>query len=709
MWWRRGTHVSRPAGLLLAGALSMTAVAAWRAADDAPPAMRDWPAYGGGPAAIRYSPLAQITPANVKRLRVAWTYDSGEEGGLQTNPIVVGRTLYTTTPLHKTVALDAATGAVRWTFDSGLTSRGPNRGVTYWTDGRSARIFAAADHFLYALDAQTGTPIETFGRAGRIDLHEGLGRPPELQSVRLTTPGVIYRDLLIIGGRVNEGLPASPGDIRAIDVRTGATRWTFKTIPAAGEAGAETWPSGARDESGGANNWAGMAVDAARGIVFVPTGSAAADFYGADRPGDNLYANTLLALDAATGKRLWHFQTVHHDIWDRDLPAPPALVTVTHDGRRVDAVAQTSKQGIVWLFERTTGKPLFPIEERPYPASGVDGERASPTQPQPVKPAPFARQRLTEDMLTRRTPAAHAAVLEAFRRFRSDGQFVPLGVGVETVVFPGFDGGGGWGGPAFDPSTGLLYVSATEMACTGMLAPAVTGSSGRQLYVKECAACHRDDMSGSPPQIPSLVDAGRRKPPAELTRIVRQGVGRMPGLPALSPEAVDAIVAFIGTGENRDVEHAGATTGGQRYRFTGYKRFLDPDGYPAIEPPWGTLTAIDLNTGERAWQIPLGEYPELAAQGLTNTGTELYGGPIVTAGGLVFIGATSYDKKVRAFDKTTGALLWEATLPFSAAGTPATYEVDGRQYLVVPAGGGKARRPEPSGGVYVAFALPAGQ
>ncbi len=695
--------------LLAASLVALVASADRRVAAQAVPAAHDWPTYGGGPAAIRYSPLARITRDNVKSLRVAWTYDSGEEGGLQTNPIVVGRTLYTTTPLHKTVALDAATGAVRWTFDSGLTSRGPNRGVTYWTDGRSARIFAAADHYLYALDADTGKPIESFGRAGRIDLHEGLGRPPELQSVRLTTPGVIYRDLLIIGGRVNEGLPASPGDIRAIDVRTGATRWTFRTIPAAGEAGAETWPAGARDAGGGANNWAGMAVDTARGIVFVPTGSAAADFYGADRPGDNLYANTLLALDAATGKRLWHFQTIHHDIWDRDLPAPPALVTVTHDGRRVDAVAQTSKQGIVWLFERTTGKSLFPIEERPYPASAVAGERASRTQPQPLKPAPFARQRLTEDMLTRRTPAAHAAVLEAFRRFRSDGQFVPLDVGVETVVFPGFDGGGGWGGPAFDPATGLLYVSATEMACTGMLAPAVTGSSGRQLYVKECAACHRDDMSGSPPQIPSLVDVGRRKPRAELTRIVRQGVGRMAGLPALSPEAVDAIVAFIGTGENRDVDHAGATSGEQPYRFTGYTRFLDPDGYPAIEPPWGTLTAIDLNTGEHAWQIPLGEYPELAAQGLKNTGTELYGGPIVTAGGLVFIGATSYDKKVRAFDKTTGALLWEATLPFSAAGTPATYEVDGRQFLVVPAGGGKARRPEPSGGVYVAFALPAAQ
>ncbi|MFI5079074.1 MAG: PQQ-binding-like beta-propeller repeat protein, partial [Vicinamibacteria bacterium] len=429
--------------LLAASLLALVASADRRVAAQAVPAVHDWPAYGGGPAAIRYSPLAQITRANVKSLRVAWTYDSGEEGGLQTNPIVVGRTLYTTTPLNKTVALDAATGAVRWTFDAGFKSRGPNRGVTYWTDGRSARIFAAAGHYLYALDAETGKPIETFGRAGRIDLHEGLGRPPELQSVQMTTPGVIYRDLLIVGGRVNEGLPASPGDIRAIDVRTGATRWTFRTIPAAGEPGAETWPAGARDAGGGANNWAGMAVDTARGIVFVPTGSAAADFYGADRLGDNLYANTLLALDAATGRRLWHFQTVHHDIWDRDLPAPPALVTVTHDGRRVDAVAQTSKQGIVWLFERATGTPLFPIEERPYPASAVAGERASRTQPQPVKPAPFARQRLTEDMLTRRTPAAHAAVLEAFRRFRSDGQFVPLDVGIETVVFPGFDGGGG--------------------------------------------------------------------------------------------------------------------------------------------------------------------------------------------------------------------------------------------------------------------------
>jgi quinoprotein glucose dehydrogenase len=672
-----------------------------------------WSAAGPGLAGVRRRarshPLfaaAQINRKTVARLRVAWTFDSGEEGGLQTNPIVVGRTLYTTTPHHRTVALDAATGAVRWTFDSGLASRGPNRGVTYWSDGKSARIFAAADRYVYALDAGTGTPIPTFGTAGRIDLHEGLGRPPEAQSVRLTTPGVVFRDLLIVGGRVNEGLPASPGDIRAIDVRTGAVRWTFRTIPAAGEPGADTWPAGAREQGGGANNWAGMSVDRDRGIVFVPTGSAAADFYGANRLGDNLFANSLLALDAATGRRLWHFQTIHHDVWDRDLPAPPALVTVSRGGRRIDAVAQTSKQGIVWLFERASGTPLFPIEERPYPASEVPGERLSKTQPQPLKPAPFVRQRLTEAMLTRRTPAAHAAALEAFRRFRSGGQFLPFTVGTETIVFPGYDGGAAWGGPAFDPDTGRLYVNANDTPSTGMLLPAVGGSSARQLYTRECAACHRDDRSGAPPQVPSLVDVGRRRTPAEITRIVRRGAGRMPGFPALSADAVAAIVALLDSGEDRDVAHATAAADGQPFRFTGYKRFVDPEGYPAVEPPWGTLTAIDLNTGDHVWQIPLGEYPELAAQGITGTGTENYGGPVVTAGGLVFIGATSYDRKVRAFDKATGALLWEASLPFPATGTPATYEVDGRQFLVVPSGGGKARRTEPTGGVYVAFALP---
>jgi quinoprotein glucose dehydrogenase len=373
-----------------------------------------WPAYGGGPEQIRYSSLTQIDRSNVTRLEVAWTFDSGETGGLQANPIVVGGVLYTTTPTHKVVALDAATGALRWTFDSGIEGRGPNRGVMYWSSGGEARLFSGQGTFMYALDARTGKPVASFGKDGRVDLRERLGRDPATQSILLTTPGVVYKDLVIVGGRVSEGLPASPGDIRAYDARTGDVRWTFHTIPRPGEPGYDTWPKDAWTYTGGVNNWAGMAIDEARGLVYVPTGSASADFYGANRHGDNLYANTLLALDAATGKRLWHFQAVHHDIWDRDFPSPPSLVTVTRDGRRVDAVAQTSKHGFVFLFDRASGTPLFPIEERKAFESTVGGEQAAPTQPLPARPAPFSRQVLTQAMLTTRTPDARKAVLEEF-------------------------------------------------------------------------------------------------------------------------------------------------------------------------------------------------------------------------------------------------------------------------------------------------------
>ena len=667
-----------------------------------------WPAYGGGPEQIRYSSLAQINRANVGQLRVAWTYDSGETGGLQTNPIIVGGVLFTTTPKHKVVALDAATGDVRWRFDSGIDGRGPNRGVTYWSNADEARIFTGQGPFVYALDARTGTPMAGFGRQGRIDLREGLGRDPATQSVLLTTPGVVYHDLLIVGGRVSEGLPASPGDIRAFDARTGALRWSFHTIPHPGEFGHETWPADAWTYSGGVNNWAGMAVDETRGVVYVPTGSASADFYGANRLGDDLFANTLIALDAATGRRLWHFQAVHHDIWDRDFPSPPSLVTVTQNGRPIDAVAQTTKHGFVFLFDRTTGAPLFPIESSRYPESTVAGERAAATQPLPAAPAPFARQRLTEQMLTQRTPQAHQAAIEAFRTFRSDGQFVPLSVGSQTVIFPGFDGGAEWGGSAFDPESGLLYVNANEMAWTASLALNDTAGGGRQTYLANCASCHRDDMKGTPPQIPSLVDIGQRRSAAELNTIISGGAGRMPGFPALPPDALAALVAFVRTGESDRAGHDTSAIA-MTYRFTGYRKFLDADGYPAVAPPWGTLSAIDLNTGEYAWKIPLGEYPELAAQGMTNTGSENYGGPVVTAGGLVFIAATNFDRKFRAFDKSTGELLWDTTLPLSGNATPATYEVSGRQFVVVPAGGGRSRPngPAESGGFYVAYALPA--
>ena len=685
-------------------------VAAAAAAAGACPAGRDWPAYGGGPEQTHYSPLTEINRSNVHRLDVAWTFDPHETGGLQTNPIIVGGVLYTTTPRHRVIALDAATGALQWTFDSGIDGRGPNRGVSYWPGGDGARIFTAQGSYVYALDARTGQAIATFGREGRIDLRADLGRDPETQSVLLTTPGIVYKDLLVVGGRVAETLPASPGDIRAYDVRTGALMWAFHTIPRPGEPGYETWPADAWTYTGGANNWAGMAVDVKRGILYAPTGSAASDFYGADRLGDDLFANTLIALDAATGTRIWHFQAVRHDIWDRDFPAPPTLVSITRGGRRIDAVAQTTKHGYVFLFDRTDGRPLFPIEDHRFPPSDVEGERAADTQPLPARPAPFARQRLTEDLLTTRTPEAHSAVLEAFRQFRSEGQFVPLGVSRQTVVFPGFDGGAEWGGSAFDPETGWLYVNANEMAWTGGLAPTETGSGGREIYLRECATCHRDDLAGAPPQIPSLVDIGQRREGADLANVVRLGAGRMPAFPSLAPGALDALVEYLRTGANRSAGSQGGRAAAP-YRFTGYRKFLDPDGYPAIAPPWGTLNAINLNTGDSAWSVPLGEYPELAAKGLKDTGSENYGGPIVTAGGLVFIGATNFDRKFRAFDKRTGELLWEATMPFSGNGTPSTYQIGGRQFVVVPAGGGKARNQNAngaadSGGAYVAYALP---
>ena len=671
----------------------------------------EWPAYGGGPEQIRYSPLNQINKGNVARLAVAWTYDTGESGGLQTQPLVIDGVLYGYTPTHKTFALRAGTGEHLWTFDSGIKGRGANRGLMYWSNANDARVYAAVDQYLYALDARTGTPVASFGDKGRIDLRIGLDRDPKTQNVRLTSPGVVYNDLVIVGGRVGEGLPASPGYIRAYDARTGESRWTFHTIPHPGASGYETWSKESWTYNGGANNWPGMALDQARGIVYAPTGSAADDFYGGNRVGDNLFANALLALDARTGRRIWHFQFVRHDIWDRDPPSPPSLVRVRRNGRAIDAVVQTTKQGFVFVFDRTNGQPLFPIEYKRYPASDVPGEVAADTQPLPTKPKPFARQVLTEQMLTTRTPEAHKWAVERLATFRNGGQFLPFSVGKPTIIFPGFDGGAEWGGSAVDPATAILYVNANDLPWTGELAPAEREQNGRALYLQHCATCHRDDRTGTPPEIPSLIDLGTRRSRAELIEIIQKGAGRMPGFPALRPDAVNAIVQYMLTGTAAPAPDPSTTSPANPaavipYRFTGYHKFLDPDGYPAVAPPWGTLSAIDLNTGDYAWQIPLGEYPELAEKGMRNTGTENYGGPVVTAGGLVFIGATNFDRKFHAFDKKTGALLWETTLPFAGNATPATYEVDGRQFVVIAAGGGKGKPGSASGGVYVAFALP---
>ncbi len=666
---------------------------------------RDWPIYGGTAENSRYSPLAQINRENVKQLQVAWAFDTGETGGLQTSPIIVGGVLFAYTPSQKIIALDAATGKLLWKFDPGAQEWQPARGLAYWTDGKQKRILAGVTNLVYALDADTGKPIPSFGENGHIDLRRDLGRDPETQSIALTSPGVVYKDLLIVGGRDPETLPAPPGDIRAYNVRSGKLAWSFHTIPHPGEFGYDTWPADAWKYIGAANNWTGMTIDQKRGILYVPTGSAAADFYGGNRLGDDLFADCLIALKAETGERIWHFQGVRHDIWDRDFPSPPTLVTIQRDGKEVDAVAQTTKQGFVYLFDRSNGQTLFPIAYRKYPPSNVPGEVAAAEQPLPTKPAPYARQTLTEDLLTNRTPEAHRWAVEQFRKFRNDGQFLPFTVGQDTVVFPGFDGGAEWGGSALDPATGILYVNANEMAWTGALAENTGSASGRGIYQSQCSACHGDTMAGSPPQFPSLIGIAGRMRREEITSRITRGQGRMPAFTSLTQDQLSAVVEYVMSGQSKELQSSAATPADMKYRFTGYNRFVDPEGYPAIAPPWGTLNAINLNTGEYAWKIPLGEYPELTAQGLKDTGSMNYGGPIVTAGGLLFIAATNFDRKFRAFDKSTGQLLWETTLPFSGNATPATYEVGGRQYVVIAAGAGKDPK-QGSGGIYVAFALP---
>ncbi len=628
---------------------------------------------------------------------------------------MVDGVLYGTTARVETFALDAATGREIWRFspseagfDAPPGGVGVNRGVAYWGNEDEGRILVTAGQQLFAIDARTGQPASDFGQSGSVDLREGLGRNASDLFVAASTPGAIYRDLFILGTRVHEGPgPSAPGHIRAYDVRTGAIRWTFRTIPGPGEFGHDTWPEDAWKVVGGANAWAGITVDRERGLVFLPTGSPAFDFWGGDRHGANLFGNSLVVLKAATGERVWHFQMVHHDLWDRDLPQSPVLLTVRRDGQEVDAVAQSTKSGHVFVFDRETGEPLFPIEERPFPASDLKGEKTYPTQPIPVKPPPFARQILDEDGVTDISPEARAAVLERLREVRSGGQFVPPST-EGTVLYPGFDGAAEWGGSAWDPETRLFYVNSNEMAWILQmleLPPAGEGGPlGARVYAQHCTVCHGIDKKGDPQgQFPRIDDLKNRLERKDAVAILKDGKGAMPAFAFLSNAETEAVVAHMYS-ETEPRSAAGeAATAGRPYSHMGYNRFLDPDGYPAVKPPWGTLNAIDLDAGEIRWTVPLGELPELTAKGIPPTGTENYGGPIVTAGGLIFIGATK-DEKFRAFDKRTGKVLWETTLPAGGYATPATYEVGGKQYVVIAAGGGKMGTK--SGDTYVAFALP---
>ena len=714
-------HERRPhrfAGLALMTAAAAAAGTAVSGRGTRTETARGWLAHGGDSGHTQYSLLDQINTGNVDRLRVAWTYRSGDarEDGrsqVQCNPIVVGSVLYGTSAGLKAFALDAATGRERWRFDPfagpGERPIGVNRGLTYWEDGEDKRILLGAGPRLYALDARTGQPIPGFGAAGSVDLREGLGRDVTGLHLISSTPGALWRDLVIVGMRVGEGPgPAAPGHIRAYEVRSGRLRWTFHTIPRPGEMGHDTWPEDAWTRVGGANAWSGISVDAERGIVFVPTGSATYDFWGGNRLGANLFANSVLALDAATGKRRWHYQVVHHDLWDRDLPAAPILLTLRRDGKTIPALAQITKSAHVFVLDRRTGRPLFPVREHPAPSSDLEGEKTWPTQPLPTRPPPFARQALTEDDVTDRTPAARQAVLDRLRAVRTGAQFVPPSR-QGTVIFPGFDGGGEWGGAAVDPATGILYVNSSEMAWILTMVPVppneAFGSTGERVYVQHCASCHGLDRGGAPQQAaPGLADVARRFDAPDLLALLDKGKGTMPAFAFLPGAEKEALVSFLRseTAASSKKDEDGVEAG-IPYTSTGYNRFLDPDGYPAVKPPWGTLNAIDLVRGETVWQVPLGDYPELTRPGQPPTGTENYGGPIVTAGGIVFIAATR-DEMFRAFDKRSGRMLWQAPLPAGGYATPSTYEVGGRQYVVVAAGGGKMGTR--SGDAYVAFALP---
>ncbi|MGN6387304.1 MAG: outer membrane protein assembly factor BamB family protein [Verrucomicrobiota bacterium] len=684
----------------------------------------DWPVYLGDKASSHYSKLKQINKRNVRQLEKAWEYRSGDgrkdnRSQIQCNPIIVDGVLYATSPQLKLLALDAGSGKEIWRFDpfaggGESSSVGVNRGVVYWSKGEEKRILFTAGSYLYAIDAKSGKIIPSFGREGKVDLREGLGRPAEKQFVISNTPGIIYRDLLILGDRVSEGPgPSAPGDIRAYNVQTGKIEWTFHTIPHPGEAGYETWPPDACQYSGGANVWSGFSLDEKRGIVFCPTGSAAFDFWGGDRVGQNLYADCLLALDAKTGQRIWHYQFVHHDLWDRDLPAAPNLVTVRHNGRKIDAVAQVTKSGHVFLFDRENGKPLFPIEERPVPPSDLQGEFAWPTQPIPLIPEPFMRQIFTEDLITDLSEKAHESVYERWKKAKPHRAFVPPSV-EGTIIFPGFDGGAEWGGAGVDPKRGILYVNANEMPWILTMVPnqARDGSgltSGQQLYSQICAACHGVNREGDPAHAyPNLAKIGEKLKKPEIVELLRTGRGIMPAFTFLSPSQREALADHL-LGDNRVdpqrqvEESAPALAIDSPYSHTGYNRFLDPEGYPAIRPPWGTLNAVDLNTGKYLWRVPLGELPELTKRGIPPTGTENYGGPVITRGGLVFI-AASKDEMIRAFDQDSGEVLWQAKLPAAGYATPACYEVGKRQFVVIACGGGKSGTP--SGDAYVAFALP---
>lgn len=691
-----------------------------------------WEVAKGSPENIHYSSLTQIDTSNVSKLQLAWEYHAGDSDNvnhsqIQCNPIIVKGVLYAVSPKLKLFAIDAATGKMKWEFNAIDSLKGNKksffgmnnvRGVSYWSDGKEdERIYYGAGSDLYAIDAKTGKPITSFATQGKLDLHTGLDRDVSKLFVTATSPPMMVDDMLIIGSRVDEGSPAAPGHIRAFDVRTGERRWIFHTIPQPGEEGYESWENkDAYKFTGGANAWSGFSLDKKRGILFAATGSASYDFYGGKRKGNNLFGNCVIALDAKTGKKIWHFQTVHHDIWDRDHSSPPALVTVTKDGKKVDAVAVTTKSGFIFLFERETGKPVYEIVEKPVPTdSDLEGEQLSATQPYPTLPVPFMRQTFTEEDINPLLPdSSFQEVKKRLQGYRYGNMFTPIST-KGTIVFPGLDGGGEWGGPSFDPETGILYVNANQMAWVIQAVDVRNKSveaenylqAGQRLFQSICMSCHGQDRKGSG-NYPTLIGVEKKYTAASFDTLIQTGRRMMPAFKQIEEQDRKAIASFvlnqvalqktpyINTGAKAD------TNTKQPYSIVGYNKFLSKEGLPAITPPWGTLNAIDLSTGQYVWKKTLGTDPNIT-NSKEPTGSENYGASVITAGGILFIGATK-DGKFRAFNKRTGDLLWETDLPAPAFSTPSVYEVDGKQFVVIACGGGKMN--SKSSDSYVAFALP---